>query len=181
MAGTNAAILDKGFKDYYKYICDTTEKELREYCADLLEGAIKWRMVNPEAHNFTGNLLNSIVIGLYREKMPVIAFLSSGKVKAALYPKMSERKKRRYVFRPDYDGASVSKYMPEVKTNKGWGRDDATKFFESYTPGGNNLFDIVVAYTVEYADWVDMQRGTTGIMQTWQQAKVSGMTFMRLS
>lgn len=181
MAGTNAAILDKGFKDYYKYICDTAEKELREYCADLLEDAIEWRLVNPLAHNFTGNLLNSIVVGLYREKKPVIAFLSSGKVKAALYPKMSKRIKRSYVFRPDYEGEEESRYLPNIKTNKGWGREDATKFFESYTPDGNNLFDIVVAYTVEYAEWVEMERGTVCSFYTWEDAREMGMTFMQLA
>lgn len=180
MAGTNRQILDQAFKEYRKYILDTTEKELREYCGDLLDSAIMWRQANPLAHNFTGNLLNSIVICLYREKAPIIAFFSSSQVRAALYPKMSYRKKRRYFFDPDYDGA-VSKYRPEVKTNRGWGRDDARKFFESYMPKGRNLFDIVVAYTVEYADWVNTERGTTGIFQTWQDAKSTGMTFMKLA
>lgn len=180
MAGTNKEILEKGFKDYYKYICDTAEKELREWCWDLLTSAIRWRESNPQAHNFTGNLLNSIVVCLYRENNPVIAYFSSSLVGEAIRPKMRQRTRRSYVFNPDYDGA-FSKYRPEVQTNGGWGRDDAERFFESYTPRENNLFDIVVAYTVEYADWVNQQRGTTGIMQTWQQAKVTGMTFMQLA
>ena len=181
MAGTTKDILDKAFKDYYKYICDTAEKELREWCDGLLDSAIKWRMTDPAAHNFTGNLLNSIVICLYREKSPVVAFFSSGRVRAALYPKMSLRHKRRYVFRPDYDGKSESRYLPEVETNRGWGRDDAVKFFESYSPDGDNLFDIVVAYTTEYAEWVQLERGTTGAITTWAEAKHTGMTFMQLA
>lgn len=182
MAGTNKQTLNQAFKDYRKYILDATEKELREWCYFLVNEAIKWRMRNPEAHNFTGNLLNSIVVCLYREKAPIVAFFSSSQVPQAIHPKMSKRLKRRYVFRPkDYDGASNSKYLPEIETNRGWGRDDATKFFESYTPRGGNLFDIVVAYTVEYADWVNQQRGTTGIMQTWQEAKSTGMTFMEVA
>ena len=132
-------------------------------------------------HNFTGNLLNSIVVCLYREKSPTIAYFSSSLVPEAIRPKMSGPRRRAYVFRPDYDGVYGSKYRPEVKTNKGWGRDDAENFFESYIPNGRNLFDIVVAYTVEYADWVNQQRGTTGILETWKEAKSTGMTFMEVA
>lgn len=180
MAETNQQILDRAFKDYEKYILKTTERELRTWCWNILEDAIKWRQGLPEAHNFTGNLLNSIVVCLYREKSPVIAYFSSSLVPEAIHPKMSVRKRRHYRFSPDYDGAN-SKYLPTVKTNKGWGRDDAEKFFERYVPDGNNLFDIVVAYTVEYADWVQAQRGTTGILQTRWNAKVTGSRFMKIA
>lgn len=181
MAGTNKHILEQAFKDYRKYILDVTENELRKWCFGMLESAIRFREQNPLAHNFTGNLLNSIVVCLYREKSPVIAYFSSSLVPEAIRPKMSGPRRRAYVFRPDYEGVYGSKYRPEVKTNKGWGRDDAEKFFESYIPNGRNLFDIVVAYTVEYADWVNQQRGTTGILETWKEAKKTGMEFMEVA
>ena len=179
MAGTNRQILDQAFKDYKKYIINTAERELRMWCWNLLQGAIKWRESNPQAHNFTGNLLNSIVVCLYKERHPVIAYFSSSLVGEAIHPKMSVRKRKAYYFNPDYEGVE-SKYKPEVKTNKGWGKDDAEEFFERYVPRSGNLFDIVVAYSTEYAEWVQMERGTTGIMQTWQQAKVTGTEFMQI-
>lgn len=180
MAGTNKDILDKAFKDYRLYICDKTEDTLREWCDDLLYNAVKWRKMNPEAHNFTGNLLNSIVVGLYRDGTCVYACYAAGQVPRAIRPKMTARRYA-YHFRRDYDRVENTKYRAEVETDKGWGADDAERFLMSYKPDGRNLFDIVVAYTVEYADWVNIHRGTTGIMQTWQQAKVSGMTFMQLA
>ena len=180
MAGTNKDILDQAFKDYELYICDKTEDTLREWCDDLLYNAVKWRVKNPEAHNFTGNLLNSIVVGLYRERACVYACYAAGQVPKAIRPKMTARRYA-YHFRWDYDKAQNTRYKAEVQTDRGWGEEDAEKFVMSYKPDGHNLFDIVVAYTVEYADWVNMQRGTTGIMQTWQQAKISGMTFMQLA
>ena len=181
MAGTNHQIIENGIAAYKRYIQNTAEGELKKWCWEMLESAIKWREKDPKAHNYTGNLLNSIVVCLYRRKSPVIAYFSSSLVAEAIQPKMTARKRRSYKFRRDYEGWTNSKYFPTVKTNKGWGKDDAEEFFEEYTPKGGNLFDIVVAYTVEYADWVNQQRGTTGIMQTWQQAKVTGMTFMQVA
>lgn len=183
MAGTkaeNARILNAAFKRYRLYIYDETENALREWCEDMIYQATKWRIMNPQAHNFTGNLLNSIVVGLYRDRQLTVAYYSSNLVPKAIQPKMNKRARRSYYFKRDYEGVK-SKYLPEVKTNKGWGADDAERFMMRYQPPGGNMFDIVVAYTVEYADWVQQQRGTTGIMQTWQQAKVTGMTFLKIA
>ena len=87
--------------------------------------------------------------------------------------------RKRIFFKRDYDGEE-SAYLPTIETNGGWGKDDAQEFFESYKPKGNNLFDVVVAYTVEYANWVQMERGTAGILQTLQYAERTGKQFMRL-
>ena len=43
-----------------------------------------------------------------------------------------------------------------------------------------DLFDIVVAYPVEYASWVEKQRSTTGILQTYAYAERVGTTFLGL-
>lgn len=177
----NADIIKEGFKNYRKYILDATERELKKYCWGLLNSAITSRERNDRAYNYTGNLLNSIVVCLYRKGQPVIAYFSSSLVPEAIYPKMSGPRKRSYVFRPDYEGVYDSKYRPTVPTNKGWGKDDAERFFEEYTPRGRNMFDIVVAYTVEYAEWVEVQRQTTGIIDTYDDAKRVGLTFMQLS
>ena len=94
---------------------------------------------------------------------------------------MSGPRKRSYVFRPDYEGVNGSKYRPEVPTDRGWGADDAEKFLLSYKPQGRNMFDIVIAYPVEYATWVEQNRGTTGILQTYSYADKTGVTFMKLA
>lgn len=177
MEGTEQAIR-KGFADYKKYILDTTERELRTWCWDLLNAAIRWREGNMRAHNFTGNLLNSIVVCLYRNGKPVIAYFSASLVGEAIYPKMSAP--GRYLFSRDYEGAR-SRYRPEVETDRGWGKADAEAFFENYSPRGRNLFDIVVAYTVEYAGFVEQERQTTGALQTWNTAKTTGLQFMEIA
>lgn len=180
MAGTNEQIINQALKDYEKYILDTTERELRSWCWYLLDQAIRWRQCNPDKHNFTGNLLNSIVVCLYREKKPVIAYFAYSLVPEAIHPKMSVRKRRAYHFDPDYEGVE-SEYRPSVKTNKGWGRDDAREFFWRYVPDGKNLFDIVVAYPVEYANFIEMVNHTTGILQTRWNAKMTGAQFMQIA
>lgn len=179
---SNASVIDKAFKDFEKQIENTTETRLQEYCKSILESAIKARESNPNAHDFTGNLLNSIVVCLYKRRKPVIAYYSSSNVAKAIRPKMSPLSSmdKRYAFNPDYSGRYGSTYKPTVTTNKGWGKDDAEEFFGSYVPQGNNMFDIVVAYTTEYANWIEIQRKTTGILQTEKYARRTGMTFMEL-
>lgn len=178
---SNKSVIDTAFKDFEKQIMDMTEQELKKYCWSILQSAIKAREMNPNAHDFTGNLLNSIVVCLYRRRSPVIAYYSFSLVGEAIRPKMRvlSTKEKRYGFNPDYSGER-SVYKPTVNTNGGWGKDDAEAFFESYVPKGKNMFDIVVAYTVEYANWVEIQRQTTGILQTQKFAERAGMTFMEL-
>lgn len=174
----NSAVIDKAYKEFENIILDTTEKELKTFCWNILEDAIRNRANSYGSHDFTGNLLNSIVVCLYRRRKPVIAYFSSSLVPEAIHPKMSIRKKA-YLFKPDYSGIE-SKYVPTIQTDKGWGKDDAEMFFETYVPKGHNMFDIVVAYTVEYAQWVEFKRQTTGFLQTMQDAVRIGSTFMEL-
>lgn len=176
----NKATIQKAVENYKnQVIIPTMEAELKKWCSHILDAAIMARQRNPRAHNLTGNLLNSIVVCLYRNGDPVIAYFSSDIVPEAILPKMRKRLRKRVFFKRDYDGKE-SAYLPTIETNGGWGKDDAQEFFESYTPKGNNLFDVVVAYTVEYANWVQMERGTAGILQTLQYAERTGKQFMRL-
>ena len=180
MGGTNGAIINAAVRDYKLYIQDKTEETLIEWCDDLLTTAVRARLKNPEAHNFTGNLLNSIVVGLYRGSTCVYAVYAAGNIPKAIRPKMSGPRKRSYVFRPnDYDGATASRYRPEVPTDKGYGADDAERFLMSYKPKFRCMFEIVVAYTVEYAEWVEQKRSTTGILNTHSNARTVGLTFMQ--
>lgn len=179
MSATNSQIIHKGIQEYRKKIFDDVEKRCRKFCTDMCQEAIRARKTADGAHNFTGNLLTSIVVCLYREREPINAYYAAQYVPKAIQVKMRARKRRRYRFNPDYDGA-ISSYLPTVQTNGGWGEDDARVFFQNYIPQGKNLFDIVVAYPVEYANWVEMQRGTTGILQSYQHASQVGMTYLKL-
>ena len=178
MPATNATIIKTALADYKKRIIDTVEIRCRKFCEDLCMTAIRERQNNPEAHNFTGNLINSIVVCLYKDREPINAYYAGQYVPKAIRVKMTVRKYG-YRFNPDYDGAK-SAYMPEIPTDKGWGVNDARRFFQNYTPKGKNLFDIVVAYPVEYGMWVEQNRGTTGILQTYTHAQQVGVTFLKL-
>lgn len=174
MSGISPRQAIQKIEAYKKAITDEIERRCTQYCSELCLQAIQSRRNNPDAHNFTGNLLNSIVVGLYREGIPRYAYYASQYVQSAIQVKMS---RGRYHFDPDYDGTKSS-YVPVVKTNGGWGEEDAKNFFESYRPKGKNLFDIVVAYPVEYADFIEKLRGTTGIMETWAEAKQIGREYL---
>lgn len=176
----NKATIQKAVENYKnQVIIPTMEAELKKWCSHILDAAIMARQRNPKAHNFTGNLLNSIVVCLYKNRQPVMAWYAHDRVPEAIMPKMRKRLRKRIFFKRDYDGEE-SAYLPTVETNGGWGYEDAQEFFETYTPKGNYLFDIVVAYPVEYGEWVQMQRATTGILNVWSFAERTGRTFMRL-
>lgn len=87
--------------------------------------------------------------------------------------------RKRYFFNPDYSG-TTSGFRAEIRTNKGWGEDDARQFFQWYRPKGKNLFDIVVAYPVEYADFIESERSTTGIIDTYTHAEKVGVFYLKL-
>lgn len=179
MSATNKAVIHKAFADYRKQILDEVEIHCRKFCTDLCQEAINARQNTEGAHNFTGNLLNSIVVCLYREREPINAYYAAQYVPKAIHVKMRERKRKSYRFNPDYDG-DKSHYLPTVQTNGGWGEDDARNFFQNYTPKGKNLFDIVIAYPVEYANWIEIKRGTTGIMRAYSWSEQVSVQYLKL-
>ena len=179
MSATNSQIIHNRIVEYRERIFDEVEKRCRKFCTDMCQEAIRARQTADGAHNFTGNLLNSIVVCLYREREPINAYYAAQYVPKAIQVKMRARERRSYRFSPDYDGVN-SHYLPTIQTNGGWGEDDARIFFQNYIPKGNNLFDIIVAYPVEYANWVEIQRSTTGILQAYQHASHVGFTYLKL-
>ena len=179
MSATNKAVIHKAFADYRKQILDEVEIRCRKFYTDLCQEAINARQNTDGAHNFTGNLLNSIVVCLYREREPINAYYAAQYVPKAIQVKMRERKRKSYRFNPDYDG-DKSHYLPTVQTNGGWGEDDARNFFQNYTPKGKNLFDIVIAYPVEYANWIEIKRGTTGIMRAYSWSEQVSVQYLKL-
>lgn len=180
MSATKAQIL-RAIDDYREKIIAEVEKRCRNYCENLIWWAIRYRKTAFDAHDFTGNLLNSIVVCLYKNRQPLTAFFAAGKIPKAISVKMSanNRGRKRYYFQPDYSGEFTG-FRADVETDKGWGENDARIFFNSFMPKGKNLFDIVVAYPVEYAEWIEELRGTTGILNTYTEAQRVGVTLLRL-
>lgn len=185
MSATNATIVRNAINGYKKQILEEIRKRCIVFCGHLCQEAIKARAQNKRAHDFTGNLITSIVVCLYENGKPEYAAYAAKyapeaiQVKMRLRPAKSGNGYKSYRFKSDYEGKK-SAYLPTIDTNGGWGVDDARKFFHSYKPSGGNLFDIVVVYPVEYADWVEMERGTTGIMQTYAHAEQVGVTYLKL-
>lgn len=179
MSATNAQIIQKAITQYKKDIETALGKRCCRFCDELRDEAIRNRDVGDGGvpHNYTGNLLNSIVVCAYKNGNPFYASYSAGRVRKALYFKMTSPKK--YFFIKDYDGAA-SRYKAEVATDEGLGEDNARRFFASYKPAGKHLFTIVVAYTAEYADWVHMKRQTVGIMRTYDYAERYGVEWLRV-
>lgn len=177
MSATNASIIDRAIKDYTKKMYDEVEKRCDVYCRRLLICAIDARLNAPRSHNFTGNLITSIVVCLYREKKPLLAYFASDQLDGAIAVKMSAP--NYYWWKTDWDGAE-SAYKPEIETDMGFGETDARRFFQQYRPMGNNLFDIVVAYPVEYAEYIEQIRQTTGIIRAYDDAERFGVEFLGL-
>lgn len=186
MSAINASIVERAIKDYTKKMYDEIQKRCDSYCGELLSSAITERIkMRPYAHDFTGNLLNSIVVCLYREQKPVRAYYAFETIDNATHQKMTFP--RTYVFKDDYM-RTASKYKmskkglvpAEVQTNQGLGEDDAIRFFQQYRPSGHNIFDIVVAYTTEYASFVESVRHTVGFMKAYDYADKVGVQFLGL-
>lgn len=184
MSATNREKINKALDEYKAQILVEIEKRCRRFCTDLCQQAIKDRQNTPSAHDFTGNLITSIVVCLYKEGIALDAWYASMYLKKAIRIKMRHRqRKKRYYFKEDYSGKKKSSYTPPSDSPQVDGRfgvDDAKEFFRSYRPQGKNPFDIVVAYPVEYAEWVEMKRGTTGILRTYAFAEQVGMTYLQI-
>ena len=157
---------------YKTVLMDEIERRCRSYCDQLCLRAIENRQSALGKHNFTGNLITSIMSCVYRERQPVYACYAGDSLPTPIQVKMTAP--RHYHFEMDYEGGP-SNYTARIKTNEGWGHDDAVNFFQSYRPRGKNLFDIIVAYPVEYAEFVT---ATTGILQTWSDAQQIAMTYL---
>lgn len=168
--------VNKAFEEYRKQMEDEIEKKCKQYCVWIVEKAIDER--RSAGHNFTGNLITSIVVCLYKKKKPLAAFFAEDYLKKAIDGKMTAG--GAYVFRMDYDDEEETRYVPEVETDMGYGKKDAINFYRSYKPTGNNLFDIVVAYPVEYADFVERERQATGILRTYDYTSWVGVEIFEL-
>lgn len=177
MAGRNTTIIKNAFKGYAEHIEKVTYNALDEWCVEILRKAVFERLHPMGGHNFTGNLINSICVLLYRRsKGTVTSYFAWDKagLKLPIRRELSgvtarkKHRKNRVWLRPDWNGEqSVLRGSDLIGTDQSWGQNDAANFARTWLPKNGNLdFVICVAYTSEYASFVEHERGTTGILQT---------------
>jgi hypothetical protein len=177
MAGNNTTIIKKAFEGYAEHIDKIVYSKLDKWCVEILRSAIRSRMSEPNGHNFTGNLINSICVLLYRKsngRLTRYFGYDKAGLKLPIRREFSgitsrhTRRKNRIWLRPDWSGGqSVLKGSGLIGTDESFGQNDAVEFSNHWLPSNPNCdFIICVAYTSEYASFVEYERGTTGIMQT---------------
>lgn len=174
LSSQNRKVIENAFKDFrMNTIPVETIKQLKLICQNILVSAIRYRLElsHSKGHDYTGNLINSIVVVLYQdgEIADVWSAGEHGQIKKPICRKMTARKKA-YYYSNDYSNTR-SKYRAEVPTNRGVADEDIQAFLNSNTPSVQEGFCVAVAYTVEYAGWVEIERGTTGYVQTYYNAK----------
>lgn len=165
---TNKQVIKQAFQKFQNQIDDEVQRETVLLAQNLVYRAIQEREKNPRKHDFTGNLLNSIVSAVYKDKNFVKAFFSGETgLKSPRYYEMTASHGR-YHFKIDYEGRE-SNFNPEIETLRRKGLDDAYEFVSTYSPDTNG-FVVVVAYTTDYADFVEQQNATTGFLSTFKYA-----------
>lgn len=168
---SNLKVIKSAMNSFRNQIDAEVTKRLNLLCRNILTGAIRARLSQQRGHDYTGNLLNSIVVVLYDEGA-ISTVLTSGKdgmIRQPISGKMYARKKPFY-FPKDYSGRSQSHYIADVTTNRGYADEDIERFLAENNPSFTNGYCITVAYTVEYADWIESQRQTTGYLESQKYA-----------
>lgn len=173
MSASNAQILEIALKDFSKKMYDELEQKLLKHCEEILDRAIQFRFEAPGAHNFTGNLVNSIAVGLWRNGVLVQGYLPGAKNNVEMVRRNKMTAGLWYRFRIDYDTVPNTVYYGTVATDKGKGRNDAMNFLDTFKPDPKAIFQIAVGYTTEYASWVETLRHTTGYMNTVEWIKLN--------
>ena len=174
ISSLNKKVVENAFLEFRnKTMHDEIIKQLNVICQNLLISAIHYRLrlSHAEGHDFTGNLINSIVVVLYQDEEIADVWTAGehGQIRKPICRKMTARKKA-YYYSNDYSNTQ-SKYRAEVPTNRGVADEDIQAFLNSNTPSVKDGFCVTVAYTVEYAEWVEMERGTTGYLKTLHNAR----------
>lgn len=177
-SGGNVRAVNKAFKEFMKEIEDASLKWICEYARSIVYKAIEYRLSDEAAHNFTGNLLNSIVAAVYYNGDFKDAFFSGETgIRQPRYYEMTSSHGR-YFFKVDYSG-KTSVFTPEIETLRRRGIDDAYEFVSTYQPKTKG-YVVVVAYTTEYASFVEMERHTTGYLKTFKYAEKIGLNYFQL-
>lgn len=178
----NKEVVDKAFADYARHIDLIVYNQLDKWCSEIIRKAVFERLNPIGGHNFTGNLINSIVVLLYRKSNSTVStyFASQTGLKPAIRRELSaitykgRRRRQKIHFRPgsrfgdrDWSG-QWSTLRPEnlIPTDESYGSTDAMRFANRWKPKVDADFVVCVAYTSEYATFVEQQRQTTGILET---------------
>lgn len=182
MAGTsNIKVIKSAFKNFGQQVVEETGKTvdetifdtLDEVCKNLLLDAVVRNRRGKDAHQYTGNLINSIVVILHSKPEGITSYyFAYDDLKAPIRKEMSamtsrgNTRKNAVHFRPDWQGTPHSSYRPTVVTDGSTGPQDARAFAASWKPETGLPFEICVAYTSEYAEWVEKERQTTGYLNS---------------
>lgn len=173
MSGNNATILKVTLERFRDEKVDKMQFWMVGLCEKTVKEAVNARRHLEGARDFTGNLLNSIACALYRDGNLVHASYSKDEVSPPIRGKMTYPKV--YNFRPAYDGDEVRNAGPspkspslDVVTGQKQGPQDALDFVRNFKPDKKALLQMVLAYTTEYATFVEAIRGTTGYFQTME-------------
>ena len=166
MSGNNEAILKRAMERFRDEKVDKIQSHMIDLCGKTVKEAINARLHLEGTRQFTGNLLNSIACALYRDGRLVHASYSKDEVAPPVRRKMTAPKV--YSFEPAWDGGLVRRFKPEIQTGQRQGPQDALDFVRNFTPDKGTLLQMVLAYTTEYATFVEAIRGTTGYFQTME-------------
>ena len=176
----NLKVIRDAFKQFREVtVVNEIYKSLDDFCRNLLLDAVIYnRRLNPEAHQYTGNLINSIVVILFDKNNGVKSdYYAYDRLKSPIRREMSAKttrggmRKRAVHFRPDWQGTPHSRYHPELVTDESFGPADARGFAASWMPVTGKDFEICVAYTSEYAEWVEIHHHSTGFLNSMRYAK----------
>lgn len=166
MSGNNETILRNALERFRDEKVDKIQSHMVGLCQKTVQEAINARLHIEGARQFTGNLVNSIACALYRDGRLVHASYSKDEVAPPVRRKMTAPKV--YSFEPAWDEGKVRRFKPEIATGQTRGPQDALQFVQNYKPDGKALLQMVLAYTTEYATFVEAIRGTTGYFQTME-------------
>jgi hypothetical protein len=174
MAGISEAV-EFAIEESLKAKYDKMRTGLMRYCDIICREMVNNRLQNQNAHDFTGNFLNSMVAGLFERGTLIYAAFAFDKagLKAPIQVKMTRRRTGKggkrlgsYYFKVDYWGGE-SHYAPSVSTDQSYGQYDAYKFIHSYKPGRKSVFEIGVGYTTEYSNFIEFKHHSTGLIETY--------------
>jgi hypothetical protein len=168
---------------------DVIFKHLDTICSRLLlDAIIEHRLRTEGAHQFTGNLINSIVVILFNKVTgEQVNYFAYDRLKAPIRREMTSitargtQRKNRIHFYPDWQNRMGSSYLPDVVTDESYGHEDAISFAQSWSPETGKTFEICVAYTSEYAQWVNIHHHTVGYAQSvsYTRKMLRGMGFKK--
>lgn len=175
----------EGLDQIEQKIMEKLRKQLRErvekYAGHLYKKAVDSRLSAKGAHDFTGNLLASIIVIVCEDATPYKQYDLNHpfgrRLRRPSHPKMSAPGK--YHFEEDYENRE-SNFKAEVKTDKGFGLQDAQKFFDSFRGDSQYMFEVFLAYPVEYAEYVDNYTGTVGFVETKDWGENSGLKILKI-